>query len=184
LTPEYRAWQQMRQRCYNPKVASYPRYGGRGIRVCQRWRNSFDAFFADVGSRSSPEHSLHRPDNDGNYRPGNVKWATDQEQNRCTSRNRKVAGQLLCEVAEQLGTSTTTIARRIDIHGWSAQKASKTKPRVWQHRVLTYKGKTMSLQAWAQYLKVSSNTLRGRLASGWTTAQTLSIRPALGNRIK
>src|SRR5215204_588492 len=72
VTPEYRAWVNMRQRCLNPRSPQYDRYGGRGITVCERW-NSFVPFLADVGFRPSPVHSLDRIDNDGNYEPGNIR---------------------------------------------------------------------------------------------------------------
>ncbi|HEX7893188.1 MAG TPA: hypothetical protein VF447_03285 [Terriglobales bacterium] len=79
-TREYRAWAGMIQRCTNPKHARWADWGGRGITVCERWR-SFENFYADMGNRPSPAHSLDRfPDNDGNYEPGNVRWATRSEQ--------------------------------------------------------------------------------------------------------
>lgn len=70
----------MRQRCLNPKAIGYKRYGGRGITVCDQWRDSFEAFLADVGPRPSAAHSIDRIDNDGNYEPGNVRWATTAQQ--------------------------------------------------------------------------------------------------------
>ena len=80
-TPEYRAWHEMLQRCYNPNKERYPRYGGLGVEVCARWRKSFRSFLAYVGLRPSAQHSLDRyPDRDGNYRPGNVRWATRKQQ--------------------------------------------------------------------------------------------------------
>jgi hypothetical protein len=94
LTPEYMAWASMKTRCYNANSAKYRLYGGRGIQVCERWRESFEAFLADMGRRPSAEHSLDRyPDGDGNYEPGNVRWATDSEQNsnRRTYTRRKKA---------------------------------------------------------------------------------------------
>lgn len=78
--PEYRLWQNMVQRCGNPNNPRYDDYGGRGIRVCARWRKSFAAFYADVGPRPSAKHSIDRIDNDGNYEPGNVRWATAYQQ--------------------------------------------------------------------------------------------------------
>lgn len=79
-TPEYEAWCHMKGRCYNPQTKQYKDYGGRGIRVCDEWRESFLAFLDHVGRRPNPQYSIHRIDNDGNYEPGNVKWATRQEQ--------------------------------------------------------------------------------------------------------
>lgn len=79
-TPEYKAWIAMRQRCANPRASGYRHYGGRGIRVCDEWEHSFAAFLECVGPRPSPEHSIDRIDVDGHYEPGNVRWATINEQ--------------------------------------------------------------------------------------------------------
>lgn len=81
ITPEYRAWESMKARCYNSNTKNFHIWGGRGIRVCQKWLGSYMAFLQDVGRRPSPNHSLDRyPDPDGNYRPGNVRWATWEQQ--------------------------------------------------------------------------------------------------------
>lgn len=80
LTPEYRAWAAMKARCFNPRIRNFRNHGGRGITVCAEWRDDFDAFLAHVGRKPSPRHSLDRIDNDGNYEPGNVRWATALEQ--------------------------------------------------------------------------------------------------------
>lgn len=78
---EYTIWSQMKQRCFNPRNGSYYKYGGRGIRVCDRWKESFEAFFEDVGERPSMAHTLDRfPNNDGHYEPGNFRWATIEQQ--------------------------------------------------------------------------------------------------------
>lgn len=79
-TPTYRTWTAMKSRCADPRNASYPAYGGRGISVCERWLD-FEAFLADMGERPSLDHSIDRIDADGNYEPGNCRWLTRAEQN-------------------------------------------------------------------------------------------------------
>lgn len=91
VTPEYRTWNSIKQRCYNPNCKEYDRYGGRGIKVCQRWLDGFDNFLSDMGRRPSNNHSLDRfPNNDGDYEPLNCRWGTPAQQTRGKSNNRWV----------------------------------------------------------------------------------------------
>lgn len=91
LTSEYLAWHSMLARCYGTSNTSYRDYGGRGITVCDRWRASFTDFFADMGQKPSPTHSLDRINNDAAYEPRNCRWATKSEQ----AKNRRRPRHLL-----------------------------------------------------------------------------------------
>lgn len=88
MTPEYRAWSSMKSRCGNyPNSVSYKDYAGRGIKVCQRWLDSFDNFLADMGPKPDPSYELDRIDVNGNYEPSNARWATK----KLNRRNRRTA---------------------------------------------------------------------------------------------
>lgn len=94
---EYAIWCKMRDRCSNPENRDFPKYGGRGIEVCEAWQGSFEQFYSDIGPRPSPRHSIDRIDVNGNYEPGNVRWATprEQQQNKTTNVYVELNGQKL-----------------------------------------------------------------------------------------
>lgn len=128
-TPEHRAWGHMKDRCQNPKSQRFDRYGARGITVCEEWRNSFEAFFAYVGLRPSPEHSLERINNDGNYEPGNVEWAVPERQNnnKATSVFLEFGGERLtiAQWSKRLGIQQKTLSERLKA-GWTVEEIVTT----------------------------------------------------------
>ena len=125
-TSEYNTWVQMRLRCSNSRHKSYQHYGGRGISVCPRCRDSFQAFVEDMGQRPSPKHELERLNNNGNYAPENCCWATAGEQHRNTRRNHYITfngeTKVLSDWADVLGISRTTLSSRIQ-RGWTIGRA-------------------------------------------------------------
>ena len=128
--PEYHVWVSMKNRCYNSHNKRHAIYGARGITVCARWRASFAAFLEDVGPRPSTLYSIERINNDGNYEPGNVKWATSTEQ----ARNRRSnvilefngKRQHLSDWSKELGIKRTTLVMRLKCYGWSVDRALST----------------------------------------------------------
>lgn len=131
----------MLTRCRNPRCEHWPNYGGRGIAVCDRWAESFEAFLADVGRRPTPQHTLDRKEVNGHYEPGNVRWATPKEQalNRRRGRILELNGERLhlSEWAERAGMTTSTLALRLD-RGWTLADAITAPKRTpGRHRALT-----------------------------------------------
>lgn len=128
-TPEYRAWVAMRQRCQNASAPAFPNYGGRGIKVCDRWDCSFDSFFADMGLKPSPKMSLERLDNNGGYSPENCVWATQKTQGNNTRKTVMIThnGKTMSRTqwSELLGFQLTLIGDRIN-DGWSVAQALDT----------------------------------------------------------
>lgn len=131
-TPEYKAWSNARNRCQNPKAQAYAGYGGRGIEMCSRWRDSFECFLEDMGRRPSDIHSLDRINNDGNYEPDNCRWATrvEQTRNRRSTTLLTVHGETKCisEWELQYGHSHHAIKHRL-ARGWSVQDAVLLPPK-------------------------------------------------------
>jgi hypothetical protein len=130
----YSTWVNMIERCKRTQATGWSRYGGRGIRVCKRWANSFEAFLADMGERPSQSHSIDRKENGGNYEPGNCRWSTKREQanNRRTSVFIEAEGKKLtiAQWAVAKGLNDSAIRRRIQL-GWNPVAAvltPKTKP--------------------------------------------------------
>jgi len=181
-TAEYRCWSRIKARCFNPNVPRFKDYGGRGIKVCDRWLNSYEYFLADMGRRPTDKHSIDRyPDNNGNYEPGNCRWATTEQQmnNRRNSKRLTFAGLTLSVMqwAERTGVRAGTLWGRIQ-HGWSVERVlttAKDRPRgSWKKKKITFRGQTLSLSEWATTLGLSRWALHDRLANGWTLHRALT----------
>lgn len=128
-SPEHQAWVQMKQRCTNQKKREWPHYGGRGITVCDQWMRSFVAFHRHVGPKPSPGHSLDRIDVNGNYEPGNVRWATNREQKENTRTVRMVTingkTQSIAAWGREVGLPPGQINGRLSA-GWTMEEAILT----------------------------------------------------------
>lgn len=131
-TPEYQSWASMKSRCYNPKTERYPHYGARGITVCERWLNSFENFFADMGQRPGPSYSLDRIDVHGNYTPENCRWATARQQARNTQKavylTHAEKTLSVWEWADIVGISSRTLHERLR-RGWPPERMLGQSPR-------------------------------------------------------
>lgn len=138
-TPEYAVWIQMNQRCYNKNCKAYKNYGARGVTVCAAWRTkpgkqaqAFRAFLKYVGLRPKGDRrqwSIERKENNGNYEPGNVKWASNGEQSRNRRCNRYITFEgrtlIVTDWAKLVGVSGSVIYRRLD-KGWSVRRTLTT----------------------------------------------------------
>jgi hypothetical protein len=130
--PQYGPWGAMIQRCTNKNSPSYEDYGGRGIKVCTRWRygesdkSGFECFLADMGERPSPDHTLDRVNNDGNYEPSNCRWATGEQQrlNRRVTKIVEINGRRLplVEACREAGLPRKRVEARLRL-GWPIKRA-------------------------------------------------------------
>jgi hypothetical protein len=118
----------MMKRCTIPSAKQYSYYGGRGIKIFEKWLN-FECFLADMGNRPEGK-TIDRIDNNGNYEPGNCRWATRREQSRNKTNNRILSlnGREMCVMdwAEEIGITESALRCRIDRYGWSVDRALTT----------------------------------------------------------
>lgn len=171
-SPIYQVWQAMKDRCYNTQNRHYRNYGARGITVSDRWLESFNNFFEDMGERPFDGATLERVDNSKGYSKDNCKWATRHAQmaNTRVSRLLTYNGETKCltEWARGIGVDPKTLYYRLK-QGWTLEKAlttTATPARGRKVRMLTYNGKTLCLKDWARELGIGTDTLRDRINRG------------------
>lgn len=179
-TPVYKVWHAMRQRCEDSSVKNYADYGGRGIKVCERW-GRFENFIADMGPRPDGM-SLDRIDNDGDYEPSNCRWATRTEQNRNSRRNKSLSfgGETLCIAAwaEKTGIDEASIRQRLAA-GWPIERTLTEAVKQLPRRGVEFNGRTQGVAEWCRELGLPLATIRTRMTKGWSAAEafTRPIRP-------
>lgn len=175
-TAEYKAWASMINRCYRMTDRGYHNYGGRGITVCQEWRGpgGFIGFFACLGNRPTPGHTLDRIEVDGNYEPGNVRWSTMKEQGRNRRNNRLLTfrGRTmpLSQWAESIGITKATLVSRLGYLGWTLEQSLTVpagKPRG-----------PIPLSQLARSAGLSPSLLFSRIGKGKSIDEALSTPPA------
>lgn len=185
-SPEYKAWSNMHSRTRNTKLREYKYYGGKGIKVCERWK-TFKSFYLDMGDKPTSKHTLERIDINKDYSPENCKWATWEEQQKNTSRSRKITlngkTQILNDWCKELDVPLATIMWRVQ-NGMSyedalAKKYNKLK-RTAKHiepnkeRIIECFGRKMLVTDWAIELNCSINTLNARLRRGWSSEKVIT----------
>lgn len=179
--PEYQVWKGIKKRCFNKMEPAYPRYGGKGITMAPEWVDNFPAFLAHVGSRPTPKHSIDRIDGTKGYVPGNLRWATAQEQNRnkpgwvveLTLHGRTM---LLTDWAQELGLTVQTLKSRLQ-RGWPIEQVlspAKKRPGKPDH-LLTLDGVTLPIPEWARRTGLQKGTIANRLRRGWTVKAALTL---------
>jgi len=175
-TTEYHVWSRMKRRCLDEKNNRYPRYGGRGIIVCDRWLNSFENFLVDMGVRPSKSHSIDRINNDGNYEPSNCRWADDKTQANNTSRTIKlnISGvtKPITAWAEECNLDRSVIVARL-ANGDVGEDLIR--PSGLRTNKITFNGITDTYLGWSKRTGIKSETISQRIRQDkWSIEKTLT----------
>jgi hypothetical protein len=172
-TPEYKTWSGIIKRCEQTSHASYDRYGGRGIKMCPEWRNSFMKFFEDMGPKPGPEYSIDRINNDGDYEPSNCRWATKEEQdyNRSTTIDVTIpsTGNVLNskQASEHLNMNQNTLYTRLF-------RGKDIEHPVVPHRAFRmYKGEMKTLDELSAISGIDKKLIKSRISNGMTVEEAV-----------
>lgn len=186
---EYNIWTHILQRCYNPKRDNYPRYGGRGIKVCDRWRHDYAAFLSDMGLAPFDGAQIDRIDNDGDYTPENCRWVSQDENKRNKPSTRRIAfgdvEMTVMEWSKKLGVPVNTLNTRL-ARGWtgeeclSGKRAGEKVPNK-SARWITHNGETLTLTQWANRIGTPMKTLHRQLSRGWSIGDVIKGPRNRGN---
>ncbi len=162
---EYNAYYSMIRRCTDSSHRSFKDYGGRGIKVCDRWTESFEFFYADMGDRPKGDYSVERIDNDKGYSPENCKWATRKEQSRNTRRNHLLTHngvtKHLTDWAERIGITQQALQGRLN--KMPMERALSMPPNRDMKRYIESNGKKLTIDGWAKELGLDRTTIFRRL---------------------
>lgn len=177
MPPEYFVWSGMWDRCTRENNKSFPDYGGRGITVCDRWKD-FPAWFSDMGPRPTRNHTIERRDTNGNYEPINCIWDTRKAQNRNKRNNTLLTfngiTKCIVEWAEELGVDPKNLSNRKGL-GWTDERILteivKHQPKV---RYIEFDGRIQSIKEWAKEIGIADATIHKRLEMGWAIERTLT----------
>lgn len=171
--PEYNIWLAMKRRCYNSNVKHFDRYGGRGIKISEKWFYSFWEFYKDMGPRPSPDYQIERKDNNKGYCKENCKWATRKEQcrNRSTNtyviyKNKQVS---LAELSELTGIKPATLQYRLS-KGYSCEEIIKPVGEYYE-----FNNESHTLSEWSKILDINYDVLRDRVKNlKWSIEKALT----------
>lgn len=181
--PEYAVWAGIISRCYRKTNPQYNSYGGRGILMSKKWRNSFLSFIKDMGERPSKKHSVERKNNNKGYFKSNCCWALPKEQCRNTRRNVNYTafGKTQCfkDWCIEYGQKQNSVKARLK-RGMPFEQAITEKPQSINGRTFTYNGKTLNLSGWSKLYGNSVFTINYRLKNGWPIGRAITFKSNIG----
>jgi len=178
--PLFDTWRKIKLRCLNPSDKQYKNYGARGIKICDEWLNNFWNFASYVGKKPSKNHTLDRIDNNGNYQPGNVRWATVKEQNNnkrtCVFYEYNGERLNIKQWAKKLKIDDSTLYARIFFYNWSFEKAiSEPIKKPTKINSIVANGESKTVSEWSKITGICRKAIYDRIKRGWPPEMAVSI---------